>query len=169
MPRVRIKQLDERVATNGLHMGGGPERRKLQPGEVVDIDEDLLEDGKPLLDLLWQTGKLEMTLDPATRPLDYADYREATLCGPEFKPRDPSEAAEMEKAREAVALRMFESESDAPETASPADDTLDSAPDPVHTATAEVVGAKPPDTPKNRRAQRRASLEAAQRGAALST
>ena len=166
MPRVRIKQLDERVATNGLHMGGGPERRKLQPGEVVEISEDLIENGKPLLDLLWQTGKLEMTLDPATRPLDYEDYREAQLCAPTFKPRDPSEETEMHRAREAVALRMFENQSEA---TSPADDALDDAPDPVHVATAETVGAKPPDTPKNRRAQRRASLEAAERGAALST
>lgn len=163
MPRVKIKQLEERVATNGLHMGGGPERRKLQPGEVVDIPEELLENGKPLLDLLWQTNKLEMTLDAATRPLDYLDYREAALCAPTFKPRDPSEATEMEAAREAVALRLFETESEAPETASPADDTLDSAPE----DTSE--NAPPPDSLKNRRAQRRASLEAAGSGAALSS
>ena len=164
MPRVKIKQMDERVATNGLHMGGGQERRKLQPGEVIDISEDFVEAGKPLLDMLWKTGKLEMTLDPVTRPLDYESYREATLCSPTFKPRDPSEEAEMLNARAAVAARL-ESVSEAPITTdSPADDVLDTEPEPV--------AAEPPPTPqraRNRRAERRAALQAAQRGAALSS
>lgn len=166
MPRVKIKQLDDIVATQGLHLGGGPERRKLQPGEVIDISEDfLLDDGQPLLDLLWATGKLEMTLDPVTRPLDYESYREAQLCSPTFKPRDPSEEAEMHKARANVDARMTESVSEAPVTAgSPADDVLDTEP--------EVVAAAPPqEQPKarNRRAERRAALQAAERGAALSS
>lgn len=159
MPRVKIKQMDERVSTNGLHMGAGPERRKLQPGEVIDVSEDfLLPDGTALLDLLWKTGKLEMTLDPVTRPLDYESYREAMLCAPTFKPRDPSEAAEMERARELVAARMNETASDA---ISPADDMLDAEPAEV----AETV--EIPDKPANRRAERRAALQAAQRGKAL--
>jgi|Cruoilmetagenom7_1024161.scaffolds.fasta_scaffold31429_4 hypothetical protein len=163
MPRVKIKQLDERVATNGLHMGGGPERRKLEPGEVVDIAEDfLLPDGQALLELLWSTGKLEMTLDPVTRPLDFANYRQANLCGPRFKPRDPSETLEMERARAVVAARMAETESAAPETDSPANDVPDSQPDPI-------VVKEPPKTTRNRRAERRAALQAAQRGEALTT
>ena len=167
MPRVKIKQLDEVVATAGLHMGGGPERRKLQPGEVIDIPEDfLLPDGKPLLDMLWKTGKLEITLDPVTRPLDYENYREGKLCSPTFKPRDPSEEVEMTEARAAVAARLNESVSEAPITTdSPADDVLDTEPEPV------VAAPPPTQQPKarNRRAERRAALQAAQRGAALSS
>ena len=162
MPRVKIKQLDDRVASAGVHLGGGPERRKLEPGEVIDLSEDfLLDDGQPLLDLIWQTGKLEMTLDPVTRPLDYSDYREAKLCSPTFKPRDPSEAAEMDKARANVAARLAEPVSEAPEpTDSPAEDQLDTEP-------VLVDDTKP--TARNRRAERRAALQAAKRGAALST
>lgn len=163
MPRVKIKQMDERVATNGLHMGGDSARRKLEPGEVIDIPEDfLLDDGQPLLDLLWKTGKLEMTLDPVTRPIDFESYREAALCSPTFKPRDPSEEVEMTNARAAVAARL-ESVSEAPITTdSPADDVLDTEPE------APAVVPNPP-TAKNRRAERRAALQAAQRGAALSS
>ena len=161
MPRVKIKQLDERVSTNGLHMGGGPERRKLEPGEVVDIPEEfLLPDGRPLLEVLWATGKLEITLDPVTRPIDFEDYREATLCRPAFKPRAPSDALDMDKARAAVAARLAEPVSEAPESPdSPVDDQLDTEPE----ATA------PPTTARNRRAERRAALQAAERGAEIST
>ncbi len=167
MPRVKIKQLDERVATAGLHMGGDPAcRRKLEPGEVVDIPEDfLLPDGQPLLELLWNTGKLEMTLDAPTRPLDFENYREAVVCSPTFKPRDPSEETEMERSRAAVAARMAESVSEAPVTTdSPADDPLDTEPEPI--AAAEDT---PPPKARNRRAERRAALQAAKRGEALST
>ena len=146
-------------------MGGGPERRKLQPGEVIDISEDfLLPDGKPLLEVLWGTGKLEITLDPVTRPLDYESYREAQLCSPTFKPRDPSEETEMHAARAEVEARLLdEPVSEAPVTAdSPADDVLDTEPEPVAEA--------PPQRPaRNRRAERRAALQAAQRGAAISS
>lgn len=164
MPRIKIRQLDERVATNGLHMGGGPERRKLEPHEVIDLDEDFaLPDGTLLLEGLWATKKIEMTLDPVTRPLDYESYREAMLCSPTFKPRDPSDEQEMLKARAAVAARL-ESVSEAPITTdSPADDVLDTEPDPT-----PAVEAIPP-TAKNRRAERRAALQAAQRGAAISS
>jgi uncharacterized Zn finger protein (UPF0148 family) len=165
MPRVKIKQLDERVATQGLHMGGGPERRKLEPGEVIDIAEDfLLPDGQALLEVLWQTGKLEMTLDAPTRPLDYASYREGKLCSPTCKPRDVSETAEMEKARAAVAVRILKTESDAPLPAdSPAEDVPDSEP---MTAAVDIPSHT---TAKNRRAERRAALKAAQRGAEILT
>lgn len=165
MPRVKIKQLDERVSTNGLHMGGDAARRKLEPGEVIDISEDyLLPDGRALLEVLWATGKLEMTLDPITRPLDYLSYREAKLCSPTFKPRDISETDDMERARAAVAARILESESEAPLKAdSPVDDAPDSEPMPI------AVEAKPHTAAKNRRAERRAALKAAERGAAIST
>ena len=130
MSRIKIKQLDERVATSGLHMGGGPERRKLEPGEVIDIPDDLrIPDGRSLLDVLWKTGKVDLTRDPVTRPLDYANYREGLLCSPNFKPRDNSEENEMLQVRAKVEAGLNELESDAPEEydpVSPADDVLDS-------------------------------------------
>lgn len=159
MPRVKIKSLDERVATNGLHMGGGPERRKLQPGEVVEIEEG------PLLDILWNTGKLEMTLDPATRPLDYEDYREARLCSPTFKSRGPDEDLDRDRARAAVAERLAnQSVTQAPEPESP---VADEQPEPVIEDAPVVEPPKP--TARNRRAERRAALRAAQSGEAVTT
>ena len=107
MPRIQVKTLDERVATAGIHMGGGPERRKLQPFEVVEIADDFtLPDGTNLLDLLWSTGKIELTMDNPTRPLDYNSAREARVCSPTFKPRGIHEERERDKALAAVALRL---------------------------------------------------------------
>jgi hypothetical protein len=117
MARIRIKQLNERVATMGLHMGGGPTRRKLQPGEVVEIPEDLEVDGSPLFDQLWETGTIDLTRDRPTRPLDYDSPAEAKLCSPSFKPQDPSEERESAKARERVAARLEEQFADEPEKA----------------------------------------------------
>lgn len=107
MARVRIKQLGDRVATTGLHLGGGPERRKLEPGEVIDIPEDFyLPDNRSLLDVVWETGKVELTRDEPTRPLDYANYKEGRFCGPNFKPRDAAEEREMDIARQSVRERL---------------------------------------------------------------
>jgi hypothetical protein len=167
MPRIKIKQMEERVSTQGLHMGGDNKRRKLEPGEVIDISEDfLLPDGRALLDVLWSTNKCEMTLDPVTRPLDYKNYREAKLCSPTFKPRGTSEIAEMHIAREAVAERLSETASDAPETTdSLADDAQPkAAPAPVATPKQRREKAT-----EDRRAARRAALQAVQRGEAITT
>lgn len=108
MARIRIKQLGERVATMGLHMGGSVCRRKLQPGEVVEIPDDLLSDDgeQSLVDQLWDTGTVDLTRDFPTRPLDYENAIEARLCSPRFKPHDPSEEVLAEKARERVAERL---------------------------------------------------------------
>lgn len=107
MPNLKIKQLDDRVSTSGVHMGGGPERRKLEPGEIVAISEDVLtEGGRVLAHVLMETGKLEITLEDATRPLDYESYREAELCAPNFRPHDTSEEAEAREAAIAVARRL---------------------------------------------------------------
>ena len=107
MPRIQVKTLDERVATAGIHMGGGPERRKLEPFEVVEIEEGFtLPDGSNLLDILWATGKIELTMDPPTRPLDYASPREARICSPTFHARGFDEERERDKALAAVALRL---------------------------------------------------------------
>ncbi len=136
MPRIKIKQLEERVATVGLFFGGSRVRRKLCPGEVVEIPE-----GKFLTDLM-ATGKLELTMDPVSRPLDYATEREAQITSPTFKARGPAEQIEIDAAKDAVAARLVEQVSDAqPEAESPAEDL------------------KPTRTPpQNRRAARRARI-----------
>ncbi len=166
MPCVKIKQLDERVSTDGLHLGGSNSRRKLQPGEVVDIPEDFeagMYDGQSLLDILWATGKLEMTLDKASRPIEFKDYREAQLTSSTFKSRGPDDDRNVEKAREAVAARMAETSEVPPENGgSPADDIQ---PEPA----TETVTEAPPPPARNRRAERRAALQAAQRGEAITT
>ncbi len=133
MPRIKIKQLEERIATAGLHFGLGPEARKLAPGEVVEIPEG------ELFDILWATGKIEITMEPATRPLKYKDYREAQLTAPNYKSRGPHEDVEIAKAHDAVALRMSEAAEPVEEPEPPAADT------------------KPARAP-NRRAKRRARV-----------
>lgn len=121
MPCVKIKQLEERIATSGVHLGGPPERRKLFPGEVLDIPEDFeagMYGGKSLFAALWDTGKLEMTPEPATRPLEYASEREAQITAPTFK-MQPHEAAEVERAFAAVAERLKATGTPEPETEMP--------------------------------------------------
>jgi len=138
MPRIQVKSLDERFATAGIHMGGGPERRKLEPFEVVDVAEDLvLPNGINLLDLLWATGKVELTMDPPTRPLDYATQREAVLCSPNFKPRGPNEERERDAALAAVAERLEQT-----------------APDPI--VKSEAPAEKPTQPARRRRSAKRA-------------
>ena len=141
--RVRIRQLEERIATTGLHFGMGPKARKLEPGEVVDIPEG------DLFDQLWETGKLELVRDPVTRPLVYESEREAKLCSPTFKPRGPDEIEAQEKAQAAVAARLNEVASEA-ETAddSPATETQHAQPIPPEL---------PPPVANKRAARRRAA------------
>ena len=144
MARIKIKQLDERIATSGVHFGGPPERRKLHPGEVVEMDEN-----SELFKGIWATGKVEITPEPATRPLDYASPREAQLTAPTYKPRDPSDALEMDNARTAVADRMANVSTAPPVADSPAEESEPES----------EPAAKP-----NRRAARRAALKAATDG-----
>lgn len=145
MPRVKIKQLDDRVATVGLHFGGARERRKLHPGEVVEIPEG------DLFEIMWATGKLELTHDPVNRPLDYATPREAQITAPTYKSRGPHEDAEIEAALDAVAARLSEQESDVqPKTESPAKDSKPKVKKP----------------PANRRAARRARINDGQEATA---
>lgn len=108
MPRVRIKQLEERIATSGVHFGLGPAARKLEPGEVVEMPEG------ELFETLWATEKLDLTRDPVTRPIAYANEREAALCSPRFRPRGPDEQVEVDRARDKVSQRLAEDESTAP-------------------------------------------------------
>ena len=104
---LKIKQLDERVSTNGAHMGGDRRRRKLEPGEVVAIPRNLETDGgKNLLELLLATDRLEITQTPPTRPLDYESETEAKYCSPTFRPVDESQVRDMEIARETVRQRL---------------------------------------------------------------
>ena len=117
MPKIRIKQLNERVATAGLHMGeaeGEAFRRKLEPGEVVDVPEDIeivsnrWDDPICLFDMLYDTGLVDVLPDkvPVTRPLDYLNYREGMLCSPTFSSLSPSDAAEREQAMQRVEQRL---------------------------------------------------------------
>lgn len=140
--RVRIRQLEERVATAGLHFGLGPKARKLEPGEVVDIPEG------ELFDQLWETGKLELTRDPVTRPLEYDNEREAKLCSPTFTPRGPDEEIAAEKARANVEARLHEVVSDA--------ETVDDSPA-TETQHAEPVPPELPPVANKRAARRRAA------------
>lgn len=155
MARIKIKQLGERVATMGLHMGGDRRRRKLEPGEVVDIPDDLMVDDElSLVDMLWQTDTVDLTRDMPTRPLDYADATEARLCGPSFKAHDPSEEVLAEKARERVAARLEK------QFAEQADEK------PAKRKPAEAAPAKDvaPANRGNRRAMRRQMLDTEKSG-----
>jgi len=144
--RVRIRQLDERVATQGLHFGRGPSARKLEPGEVVEIPEG------QLFEALWSTGKLELTRDPVTRPLEFANEREARLCSPTFIPRGVDEEIEQQNALDKVSARLSETE-----VASEAETAIDSP----ATEVPHVAEREPPEVPEapthNRRAARRAA------------
>jgi hypothetical protein len=149
--RVRIRQLDERVATQGLHFGRGPSARKIEPGEVVDIPEG------ELFEILWATGKLELTRDPVTRPIEFANEREARLCSPTFTPRGPDEEVEQQRALDTVSARIAETE-----VASEAETANDSP----ATETPHVAEREPPEVPEatahNRRAARRAAANRVQ-------
>jgi len=161
MPRVKIKQLDERVATQGVHLGGGAHRRKLEPGEVIDIPEGIFEHGQSLFDTIWATGKLELTMDEVTRPLDYLNYREARLCGPRFKPRDANETMEMHKVRADVMARLNQTESEVPDNPeSLSDDVLDIKPRAKRARPKARTKAKAA-RPANPRARRRAAAKQA--------
>lgn len=104
MVNVRIKQLEERSSTAGFFFGDaatGKFRRKLEPGEVVAVDAD-----DTIVKQAMSSGKLELTLDTATRPLDFDTDKEARFTSPRFRPRDENEAAEAERVREAVAVKL---------------------------------------------------------------
>lgn len=154
MPNIKIKQMDDRIATQGVHFGGDRRRRKLEPGEVVTVDEG------EFFNSLWNTGKIELTMEPATRPLDYQNEDEARYCSPSFKPRDPSDERDSELARTAVAERMAqlatEAEAEKPKPAAKAE----AAPP------AKKAAKKKAATSSNRRAERRAAAKANQDGAA---
>lgn len=117
MAKVRIKQMDTRVATSGIHLVTNPDLkqlvRKLEPGEVVNIDDDMLCDGDPkqrtLLQVLHDTGKIELVPNtvPVTRPFKYDTPKEAELCSPSFIPREPSEARDRDQAVENVKARLL--------------------------------------------------------------
>jgi hypothetical protein len=131
---IKIKQLEERVATAGLFMGGDVCRRKLEPGEIVEIPDDMeLEDGRNLMQALWDTGTIDIVPDTVavTRPLDYTNRRDANICSPSYKPRGNDDIKEMNRVRDAVEARLFESSESLPEPVeSPEEDTPEPEPDP---------------------------------------
>ena len=161
MALVRIKQLYERVATQGLFMGGSMQlRRKLEPGEIVDVPVDMLEGHDNLFDMLWNTGVVDLVpeTEAPTRPLDYRDYREAKLCSPSFKPLSATDEREMAQARERVRNRMIQ-QSAPLEADSPADKPAPTKP--KRAARKKTLAKKPAG---NRRAARRANREASEHG-----
>jgi len=190
MPSLKIKQMDDRIATAGIHLGGTAARRKLEPGEVLAFAED-----DPLFIALNDSPLTELTMAPATRPLDYPNYRIAKLCSPTFRSRGPDEDIEVDKANALVADLMasgepiqvdadpFTGTAESPATrapdvpvnretmplAPPAPDPAAAAPadDPAPSAEPESPAAQEPapepevETPANPRAARRAAAEAA--------
>ena len=133
MSLIRIRQLDERVATSGLFMGGGKERRKLQPGEIVEVlDDETLPDGQNLMQALWDGGMIDILPETAlpTRPLDYKNRKEAQLCSPTYKPIGPDKLAECNEARATVEARLFQQSESSQVSESPEDDIPDEVPAP---------------------------------------
>ena len=101
MVNVKIKQLNDRVATNGVHFGLGPLARKLEPSEIVSLDEE-----SDLFETIYATEKVEITVEDPTRPLKFESVDEARFCSPSFRPHDPKEEIVAEKARIKVAERL---------------------------------------------------------------
>ncbi len=97
MPNIKIKSMGNSVSTSGLHMGGDRKRRKLEPGEVLFLDEN-----DSLFAILWGTGKLELTMDAPNRPLDFESIEQARLCSPTFKSQSDEDAEKMLDAHEEV-------------------------------------------------------------------
>lgn len=166
MSLIKIRQLDERVATSGLFMGGDKRRRKLEPGEIVDIPNDLIEGGTNLMQDLWDTGTIDILPDSAivTRPLDYASIREAKLCSPTYKSTDADDIADRNKALAAVEARLFETSESPPEPFEPPDGSPEvDEPEPEPPPLAADI---PPPTG---RVRRRAAAQANQHGAETTT
>lgn len=159
MTCLKIKQLDHRIGCAGIHLGGDVRRRKLEPGEIVEIPDDLMANAQEkMFDVLYRTGRVEITMDAPNRPLDFLSEREATLTSSNFKSRGPHEDLEREQALAAVSARMAESNSVSVQADSPAEITQSPTPEPEQ--------AKPP-TARNRRAQRRATAAGANTGAGV--
>jgi len=175
--KIRVKQLGERTATAGLHMGGGLKRRKLEPGEVIDIPDDFKnpEDARPLVDILLDTGMVEITRDQATRPLEYSNSRDAKLCSPTFRPRGPDEERERDAAlarsqkalaeQKTVKVHARQAGKTAKTARKPSRKAVSTARKPSHETpdtAAEIPGvppatSKPPPDKLNPRAARRAA------------
>jgi hypothetical protein len=165
MSLIKIRQLEERVATNGLFMGGDHRRRKLEPGEIVEIPDEMhLPDGANLLQGLWDTGLIDIVPDTVavTRPLDYATRREAHICSPNYKPKGRNDISEMNQIRAVVEARLFESSDSQPEPVeSPEKDTPKSKPE-LPRAAASMSAAQ-------KRSRRGARPKAAEHGAQATT
>ncbi len=114
MVRVKIKQLGDATATAGLHFGLGPSCRKLEPGEVVELPQDVYD--------AMRHDVLEITDEDVTRPLVFASEQEAKLSSPSFKPRGPDDEREREAVLNAVVSRLATEDSPptAPTAAPPA-------------------------------------------------
>jgi hypothetical protein len=145
-------------------MGGGKERRKLEPGEVVKVpDDESMVDGDNLMQALWDGGMIDILPDTAvpTRPLDYEDRREAKLCSPTYKPNGPDEVIARDKALARVNARLINDTSKSLpfEGGSPEEDVPEVVTAPI------PAPVKPPGD----RVRRRGAPQAAQHGAEATT
>lgn len=162
MSLIKIKQLEERIATSGLFMGSPADpdkfRRKLEPGEIVEIPDDMMIDDEKAIDFLFATGKIDMVppSTPPTRPLDYDNRRDAKLCSPTFRPRDPTDERDMAKARAKYQARLDEQYN-----------SMGIPKDEEPPGEEETHPQQPP--PTSRRGMRRARAEAAKHGEAHPT
>lgn len=144
----------------------GKFRRKLEPGEVVEVPEDMLNDeGENLMDMLWDTGTIDIVPDSVavTRPLDYENRREALLCSPTFKSRGADDDRLRDKVLAKVDKQLLEQSDSLPdEVESPEDDKPEPEPPPK--------AAKPKASRKKttQRVRRGARPKAHEHGAAIS-
>lgn len=143
----------------------GPFRRKLEPGEIVEVPDDLLtDDGQNLMDVLWKTGAIDLVPDNVapTRPLDYANRREAQYCSPNYRNTGPDDERQMNEVRAKVQARLFESSESPSEDGSPEEDTPAPIPDPPPVAARSLPATKA-------RTRRGARPKAADHGAQATT
>jgi hypothetical protein len=154
MPNIKVKQLDSRIATQGVHFGMGPETRKLEPGEIVYIDEK-----SNVFEAIYATGTVEITVEKPNRPLTFKDAREARYCSPTFRPRDAAEVMAVELARIEVAKRVELSERNRPGQIAATKKAAEKRKETVETEA-------PPQKVDNRRARRKQILEEQARGEA---
>ena len=116
MPNVRIKtlpppsegELPRAVTTKIFLVDSRPREdgsvaRPLEPNEVVELDHELAQ-----LALARLPHELELTLDPATRPLYFSDADKAAMTSQSFNPNTHGRA---EQAKAAMAEMLEEAQS----------------------------------------------------------
>ena len=100
---LKIRELAGRRATDGMAMSSDPLVRKLEPGEVVDVPENIKidMDGEEFLlhEAMYATEKVEIAPGQPTRPFKFKNKNESRMTSPAFYPKNPAERKQMEKIR----------------------------------------------------------------------